>query len=99
MKILRVIRDFLRETDFSLLIPCLLLSAYGILMVHSATLYRVSAGEMIHRDTLVMIIAVLAGVFMALFLSVVDYDFIVRLWPLVAGAGLVLMLILSLIHI
>ena len=94
MKILRVIKDFLRETDFFLLIPCLLLSAYGVLMVHSATLYRLSSGETIHRDTLVMLIAVLAGVFLALFLSVIDYDFIVRLWPVVAALGLALMLIL-----
>ena len=94
MKLLRVIRDFFRETDFSLLIPCLLLSAYGILMVHSATLYRLSAGENFHRDTIVMMIAVLAGVFLALFLSVVDYDFIVRLWPVVAAAGIALMLVL-----
>ncbi len=94
MKFLRVIRDFLRETDFLLLIPCLLLSGFGILMVHSATLYRTTAGDTIHRDTLVMMIAVLIGVIMALFLSVVDYDFIVRLWPIVAAVGLVLMLIL-----
>lgn len=94
MKALRVIRDFLRETDFSLLIPCLLLSAFGILMVHSATLYRLTPGDFIHRDTLVMLIAVLAGVFFALFISVIDYDFIIRLWPLVAVVGLALMLVL-----
>ena len=94
MKLLRFFRDFLRETDFSLLVPCLLLSAFGVLMVHSATMYRLTAGSSIHRDTLVMLIAVAAGVFLALFLSVVDYDFIVRLWPIVAAAGLALMLIL-----
>ena len=91
MKLLRVIRDFLRETDIVLLIPCLLLSAFGILMVHSATLYKIAAGDSLHRDTLVMLIAVLAGVFLALFLSVVDYDFIVRLWPVVAVVGIALM--------
>lgn len=94
MKFIRVIRDFLRETDFFLLIPCLMISAFGILMVHSATQYRLSNGESIHRDTIVMLIAVSAGVLFALLLSVIDYDFIVRLWPIVAAAGLILMLIL-----
>lgn len=94
MKFIRVIRDFLRETDFFLLIPCLMISAFGILMVHSATQYRLSNGESIHRDTIVMLIAVSAGVLFALLLSVIDYDFIVRLWPIVAAVGLILMLIL-----
>lgn len=94
MKFIRVSRDFLRETDFILLIPCLMISAFGILMVHSATQYRLSNGESIHRDTIVMLIAVSAGVLFALLLSVIDYDFIVRLWPIVAAAGLILMLIL-----
>ncbi|MBQ7545546.1 MAG: FtsW/RodA/SpoVE family cell cycle protein [Clostridia bacterium] len=94
MKILQYFRNFLRETDFMLLIPCLLLSAFGVLMVHSATLYKISSGTVMHRDTQVMLIAVLVGIFLALLISIVDYEFIIRLWPVVAVVGLVLMLAL-----
>ena len=94
LKFINYLKDFLKETDFSLLIPCLLLSAYGVLMVHSATQYRITGDEFLHRDTKVMLIAILAGIFMALLISIVDYEFVIRLWPLVAGVSLVLMLML-----
>ena len=94
MKILQILKNFLRETDFALLVPCLLLSAYGVLMVHSATLYKLQSGETMHRDTQVMLIAVLIGIFLSLLISIVDYEFIIRLWPVVAAVGLVLMLAL-----
>ena len=94
MKFAQYVREFLRDTDFLLLVPCLILSAYGILMVHSATLYKITDGSTLHRDTLVMLIAVLAGVFAALVISIVDYEFVIRLWPLVAGVSLLLMLML-----
>ena len=87
-------RDFLRETDFLLFIPCLLLSVYGILMVHSATRYKITDGSLLQRDTLVMLIVVVIGVFLALLLSITDYEFIIRLWPVVAAAGLGLMFML-----
>ena len=94
MKFWQYVRDFFRETDFLLLVPCLILSAYGILMVHSATLYKITDGSVLHRDTLVMLIAVLAGIFASLVISVVDYEFVIRLWPVVAGVSLLLMLML-----
>ena len=94
MKFWQYVRDFFRETDFLLFGPCLLLSAYGILMVHSATLYKITDGSTLHRDTLVMLIAVLAGIFAAMVISVVDYEFVIRLWPVVAVVSLGLMLML-----
>ena len=77
-----------------LLVPCLLLSVFGVLMVHSATLYKVASGSVMHRDTQVMLIAVLVGIFLALLISIVDYEFIIRLWPVVAVVGVLLMLAL-----
>lgn len=94
MKLIGYIRDFLKETDFSLFFPCLLLSAFGILMVHSATLYKVAEGQTLHRDTVVMLAAVLVGIFMALLISIIDYEFVIRLWPVVAIISLGLMLML-----
>ena len=94
MKLWQVLRNFLRETDFFLLVPCLILSAYGILMVHSATLYKITDGSAMHRDTIVMLIAVLIGVCASVVISLVDYEFVIRLWPLVAVVGVGLMLML-----
>lgn len=91
---MKVLKNFLKETDFSLLIPCLLLSAFGILMVHSATLYKITEGSILHRDTLVMLIAVVAGIVACLIISIIDYEFIIRLWPLIAVVSLALMLAL-----
>lgn len=91
---MKYLKDFLKETDFSLLIPCLLLSTFGILMVHSATLYKISDGSTLYRDTIVMIIAVLVGIVASLIISIVDYEFILRLWPIVAIVSLGLMLAL-----
>ena len=84
----------IRETDFVLLFPCILLSAYGILMVYSATLYKKPDGEFMHRDALVMLIAVLVGILVSLMISIVDYEFIIRLWPIIAAVSIVLMLML-----
>ena len=94
MKIFNVIKEFFRETDFALLFPCILLSAYGVLMVYSATLYKKPDGAFMHRDALVMLIAVLVGLLLALLISIVDYEFIIRLWPVIAAVSLVLMLML-----
>lgn len=94
MRLIRYIRIFLKETDFFLLLPCMLLSAFGVLMVHSATLYKLSSGSTMHRDTQVMLIAVLIGIFLAMLISIVDYEFMIRLWPVVAAVGLLLMLAL-----
>lgn len=91
---MKYLKDFLKETDFSLLIPCLLLSAFGILMVHSATLYKISDGSSLHRDTIVMLVAVLVGIVASLIISIIDYEFILRLWPIIAIVSLGLMLAL-----
>ena len=93
MRFIGMVKNFFKETDFSLLIPCMLLSAFGILMVHSATLRSVTDGTF-SRDVTVMLIAVSAGIVFALIISLFDYEFIIRLWPIVAGVSLLLMLAL-----
>ncbi|MBQ3149736.1 MAG: FtsW/RodA/SpoVE family cell cycle protein [Clostridia bacterium] len=94
MRFFDSIKNFLKETDFSLLIPCMLLSSFGILMVHSATLRTVSEGSIFARDVIVMIAAVGFGIVLSLIISLFDYEFIIRLWPGIAGVALLLMLAL-----
>jgi rod shape determining protein RodA len=53
-------------------------------MVYSATLPDVVEGKFISRDALVMILAVCLGIVAALIISVIDCEWIMKLWPAVA---------------
>ncbi|MBQ7006315.1 MAG: FtsW/RodA/SpoVE family cell cycle protein [Oscillospiraceae bacterium] len=89
------IKYALKETDFILYIACILTTAFGALMVHSATRNdAIADGDLISRDCLIMIIAASAGIIACFIISFLDYDAIVRLWPLVAGVCLLLLLLL-----
>lgn len=90
-KIISQIKTFIKETDKFLLFLSVLISVFGILLVSSATR---TGEEMISRDARVMIIAVSVGVIMSLIISVIDYNFIIRLWPVIAGVCIFLMLLL-----
>ena len=64
-------------------------------MVYSATRNdAIQSGELINRDCLAMIIAAGAGIIICLFISFLDYDAIVGLWPLVGGVCLLFLLLL-----
>lgn len=88
------IRKAVRETDKLLILICLTLSAIGFVAVSSATHASVDDGEFFSREAKVMIIAVALGLFMALIISFFDYDFILRIWPIIGAVSLGLMLIL-----
>lgn len=92
-KIKDYIVDFIKGTDKLLLALCLLASAFGILMVYSATLHDMAAGATMPREAFTMIVAVVLGLFMAAFISLIDYDIICKLWPLWAFCGVALMFI------
>lgn len=83
---------FLKETDKVLLMLCLLASTYGILMVYSATRVNLKEGQAIANDVKTMIIAVMLGVIVALIISIIDYEVIAKLWPVVAAIGILLMI-------
>lgn len=92
-KIISHIKTFFKETDKILLFLCMLVSAFGVLMVTSAT--RSSSSEnLLSRDARVMLLAVAAGIVIALIISAIDYNFIVRLWPVIAFVCIVLMVLL-----
>ncbi len=89
------IKYALKETDFLLYIACVLTSALGSLMVHSATRNdAIADGDFISRECLIMIVATVAGVLACLFISYLDYDALVRLWPFAGGICLLLLLLL-----
>lgn len=88
------IKYALKETDFIVFLLCFFTTAFGVLMVHSATRNdAISDGLILSRDCLVMIIAASVGLVASVIISFLDYDAIVRLWP-VAGGGCLLLLML-----
>lgn len=89
------IKYALKETDFILYIACILTTSFGALMVYSATRNdAIADGDLIGRDCLIMIVAASAGILACFVISFLDYDAIVRLWPLVGGVCLLLLLLL-----
>lgn len=85
------LHSFFKGTDFLLISLCLIASFFGCLFVHSATLSSVSEEQSLSRDTRTMIIAVTAGLIISLIISMLDYELILKLWPIIAGGSLLLM--------
>lgn len=80
------IADYIRETDKILFLLCITASLYGAAMVFSATRYTGSP-----RAFLVQLAALAVGVVAAVVMSVfLDYNTIVKWWPVAAGIALVL---------
>lgn len=82
-------RFSLKNTNFRLLILCLLCSLYGCLLVFSA---NISAGNGL-RGVLIQIFSSLIGLTLAVLISHIDYEDICHLWPFLLGAALLLMLL------
>ena len=79
-RILSGIADYIRETDKILLSLCALASLYGCVAV-------LSAGST--RQFLVQFVSLLLGIFIAIVLSKIDYDFYKKIWPIAAVVGLI----------
>ena len=82
-----------KETDKLFLLLCLFLSAVGTVMVSSAT-HRTADGALLSRHAKVMVLALVLGVAACLVISFIDYDLILKLWPVIAAGSLFLMLLL-----
>ncbi len=89
-------RRFITETDKILLMLITAASIFGVLMVHSATRFRLGEGETIYRDAIVMIIAAVAGIIITLIISAIDYELIMKIWPII-GLFCVGLMIITLI--
>lgn len=86
-----LIKTALKETDLLLLLFCIAASAYGILMVHSATRVDIAENELISRDARTMILAVGLGLAIAVAVSFIDYNLITKLYPVIGAVCLLLM--------
>ena len=86
--------DAVKQTDLILLLLCVAASAFGVLMVHSATIVDIEGGAAISRDTRAMLLAVLLGIVLAVGISFIDCQFITKLYPLIAALSVLMMLAL-----
>ncbi|MDR0315175.1 MAG: FtsW/RodA/SpoVE family cell cycle protein [Oscillospiraceae bacterium] len=84
---------FIKGTDKVLLFLCMLTSAFGILMVASATRRSLENGGFFTRDVRTMFIAIFIGIIIAFIVSLIDYEIILKVWPVVAGVAILLMII------
>jgi len=82
---------FIKGTDWIMMLLCLLASSFGALLVHSATLYTLTEDQVISRDTRTMLIAVALGITVAIIISLIDYELIIKIWPVIAAVALLLM--------
>lgn len=91
--IYRNLKKAFKETDKIFLLICLLLSAFGTVLVASAT-HSTDDGAFLSRDAKVMVLALMLGIAACLVISFIDYDIIIKLWPIIAAGVLFLMLLL-----
>ncbi len=70
---------------------CLLASSFGALLVHSATLNTLTEDQIISRDTRTMLLAIGLGIIVAIIISLIDYELIIKIWPAIATVALLLM--------
>ena len=98
-QILKEIKHFIKETDKTLLFLCILASTFGSVSVMSATKWTANDGGMFSRDFIVMVAAICAGIFIALVISVIDYEFILKLAPLIGLVCIGLMVLLFIIGV
>lgn len=89
---LKDVKKALKGTDLLLLMLTLALSIFGTIMVSSAT-FDAETGALFSRDSKVMILAAILGLSAAMIISAIDYDIILKLWPVV-GAGCVMLMLL-----
>ncbi|MDR3314778.1 MAG: FtsW/RodA/SpoVE family cell cycle protein, partial [Oscillospiraceae bacterium] len=89
------VANLVAGTDWLTLLLCFAASAFGLLLVHSATLAKAKALDApFYRDVVIMLAAIAIGVVAALAMSFVDYELLLRFWYVFAGVCLLLMMLL-----
>lgn len=84
---------FFKETDKITFITALIASAYGLILVYSATHRTLTEGQIISSDIKSMVISISVGIVFAILVSNVDYEIIGKLWPFIAFGCVVLMIV------
>ena len=90
------IKELIKGSDIIIVLLSFALSAFGTVAVSSAT-FDPEKGSFLSRDAGVMILALCLGMVAAFIISVIDYDIILKLWPIVGGISILLMCSLFLI--
>ena len=85
------LNKFIKGTDWVMMLLCLIASSFGALLVHSATLNTLTEDQVISRDTRTMILAIALGFIVAIIISLIDYELIIKIWPAIATVALLLM--------
>ncbi|MBP3486655.1 MAG: FtsW/RodA/SpoVE family cell cycle protein, partial [Oscillospiraceae bacterium] len=75
MRLKQILQDFLQQADLLLLSLCLISTAYGMVLIASATRYTGS-----YRNLIVQGVATLLGIIAYIILSMVDVEDLVRRW-------------------
>ncbi len=87
------IGDFFSGLDYISVITAFISSAYGLLLVYSATHYVLDDKTKIANSVLTMAVSIAVGALIALALSVINYEVISKLWPIVGIACVLLMIV------
>ena len=91
------VNSFIKETNMILLLMCIIISVFGIIMVHSATRYNLTEGAVVSRGVITMVAAFAVGLIGGLVISAFGHDVISRLWAPIGFVCLGLMLSLFVI--
>lgn len=84
---------FFGGLDFVTAITAIIGSIYGVALVFSATYSRLPEGAIMTSEVRSMLVSVFGGIIMALIVCNIDYEIISKLWPLIAGGCVLLMII------
>ena len=80
-----ILADFFQQADLVLLGLCCTATGYGIMMIYSATRYSNS-----NRPVIVQSVALLLGICVYIFLSMVDIEIVMKKWKWMVGINIVL---------
>lgn len=87
------VSDFFSGLDYVTIITAIISSAYGLLLVYSATYYALDEKHIVTNSVLSMLITVAGGIVIALLLSLINYEVISKLWPVIGVACIILMIV------
>lgn len=93
------LRNAAAGTDWLTIILCLISSIYGLVLVHSASYAEALEKDklrfgLISNEVFMMVGGIAAGLLIALAISFLDYELILKFWYILAGACVLLMLLL-----
>ena len=96
----RGLRHAAAGTDWLTIILCLICSAFGLVLVHSATFAEAQLKETLvfglcANDVLIMAGTVLVGLMLAVAISFLDYELLLKFWYIIAAGCVLLMLLLK----